>query len=517
MSQWDYEASRRRRALQVVAVFTKRRMTWAWARWRPWAGAQSRLIRRGNGGHKGTARLQTLVSAWLTRRQHGAKLHGLLEWALLAKNGREGSLFEARAIEHALGTTLLGAVNAWLALTHNCHQHTRHLYMVVEYRRAERKRSIRSAYLRWEYNTRKKQSIERRQRLAQVPPVLPSRHARPPSPHPRPPAAPSSAWPSHAAPSPPAASSPAPRRSPRPGRLDMSKLRLVPPPPPPPAPPPPPPLPAAASSPKPLDHYETMVADGLFHQVAKGADSIPVAIMGNYLRSRGDISAKTIESMVFDMDSNGNGHIDLHEWRRAAWKTFGKDLSADEDVEQPLAAPRTRVTFAREIDEPKTAPNAADVAGAEALRKALLPQVLRVIDLFRELDANNDGKVTSAEFRRMLPLLATAGVLNAASFAEADVESLFALLDLDGSGSIEYSELHTRLRQGLTVTLDRKLQAGAVLFDVEAKSRIALREGASLPVGRFAKLTRGGGRGGRCSERDGGDSQGAPRAGQAPI
>ena len=221
------------------------------------------------------------------------------------------------------------------------------------------------------------------------------------------------------------------------------------------------------------------MADGLFHQVAKGADSIPVAIMGDYLRSRGDISAKTIESMVFDMDSNGNGHIDLHEWRRAAWKTFGKDLSADEDVEQPLAAPRTRVTFAREIDEPKTAPNAADVAGAEALRKALLPQVLRVIDLFRELDANNDGKVTSAEFRRMLPLLATAGVLNAASFAEADVESLFALLDLDGSGSIEYSELHTRLRQGLTVTLDRKLQAGAVLFDVEAKSRIALREGAA--------------------------------------
>jgi hypothetical protein len=482
MSQWDYEASRRRRALQVIAVFTKRRVTWAWARWRPWAGAQSRLTRRGNGGHKGTARLQTLVSAWLARRQHGAKLHGLLEWALLAKNGREGSLVEARAIEHALGTTLLVAVNAWLALTHNCHQRTRHLYMVVEYRRAERKRSIRSAYLRWEYNTRKKQSIERRQRLAQVPPVLPSRHARPPSPHPRPPAAPSSAWPSHAAPSPPAASSPAPRRSPRPGRLDMSKLQLVSPLPPPPPPPPPPPLPAAASSPKPLDHYETMVADGLFHQVAKGSDSIPVAVMGDYLSSRGDISAKTIESMVLDMDSNGDGHIDLHEWRRA-WKTFGKDRSAEEEVEQPLAAPRTRVTFAREIDEPTTAPNAAGVAGAEALRKALLSQVLRVIDLFRKLDANNDGKVSSAEFRRVLPLLATAGVLNAASFAEADVDSLFALLDLDGSGSIEYSELHKRLRQGLSVTLDQKLQAGAVLFDVEAKSRTAIAAGAAGAAG----------------------------------
>jgi hypothetical protein len=111
----------------------------------------------------------------------------------------------------------------------------------------------------------------------------------------------------------------------------------LPPAPPPPPPPPPPPLPAAASSPKPLDHYETMVADGLFHQVAKGSDSIPVAVMGDYLSSRGDISAKTIESMVLDMDSNGDGHIDLHEWRRA-WKTFGKDRSAEEEVEQPLAA-----------------------------------------------------------------------------------------------------------------------------------------------------------------------------------
>ena len=108
--------------------------------------------------------------------------------------------------------------------------------------------------------------------------------------------------------------------------------------------------------------------------------------------------------------------------------------------------------------------------GVEALRKALLPQVLRVIDLFRKLDANGDGKVTGVEFRRVLPLMAS-GASEAVPFGEADVDSLFALLDRDGSGSIEYSELHERLRQGLSVALDKKLQAGAVGFDLEAKNR----------------------------------------------
>eukprot|EP00900_Chrysochromulina_parva_P004730 jgi/Chrpa1/14258/Chrysochromulina_OHIO_Genome00022386-RA len=110
--------------------------------------------------------------------------------------------------------------------------------------------------------------------------------------------------------------------------------------------------------------------------------------------------------------------------------------------------------------------------GVEALRKALLPQVLRVIDLFRKLDANGDGKVTGVEFRRVLPLLASSAS-EAESFGEADVDSLFALLDRDGSGSIEYSELHARLRQGLSVALDKKLQAGAVGFDLEAKNRLS--------------------------------------------
>ncbi|KOO29722.1 hypothetical protein Ctob_008483 [Chrysochromulina tobinii] len=47
--------------------------------------------------------------------------------------------------------------------------------------------------------------------------------------------------------------------------------------------------------------------------------------------------------------------------------------------------------------------------------------------------------------------------------SELDVDSLFALLDVDGSGSIEYSELHARLRQGLNVTLEKKLQVGAAV------------------------------------------------------
>jgi Ca2+-binding EF-hand superfamily protein len=131
--------------------------------------------------------------------------------------------------------------------------------------------------------------------------------------------------------------------------------------------------------------------------------------------------------------------------------------------------------------------------GVEALRKVLLSKMNRVIDLFRKLDANGDRKVTCAEFRRVLPLVASSVGHASRSgsdappmseldvmtppISELDVDSLFALLDVDGSGSIEYSELHARLRQGLNVTLEKKLQVGAAgEIVIEAKNRVALRD-----------------------------------------
>ena len=130
---------------------------------------------------------------------------------------------------------------------------------------------------------------------------------------------------------------------------------------------------------------------------------------------------------------------------------------------------------------PSSSVSAAQVGasvGVEALRKVLLSKMNRVIDLFRKLDANDDRKITSAEFRRVLPLVASTGsASDALPISEVDVDSLFAMLDVDGSGSIEYSELHARLRQGLNVTLEKKLQVGAAgEIVIEAKNRVALRD-----------------------------------------
>ena len=192
---------------------------------------------------------------------------------------------------------------------------------------------------------------------------------------------------------------------------------------------------------------------------------------------------------------------------------------------------------------------ADDVAtpAMESLRQALVAQLQRVMDLFRKLDANGDGKVSVQEFqapprpackgspRRLVPspqvsaqefqavlgliaprttaeqpvpaapaapaapddgaqqgtVAALGGDVGVASeggegapaaFGAADVEALFHLLDRDSSGTIDYRELHTMLRQGLRVSLDAKLRVGAAgEIALEAKNRIALRSEPTQP------------------------------------
>ena len=146
----------------------------------------------------------------------------------------------------------------------------------------------------------------------------------------------------------------------------------------------------------------------------------------------------------------------------------------------------------------------------EALRAALLKEMHRVIDTFRKMDANGDGKVSMAEFRAVLPLLAprgaspspgdaaaaagaaaagaaaeaptaapgegTAGAGAAATFGAEDTDALFSVIDGDGSGTIDYTELNAVLRQGLSITLSKRMQVGgAGEIALESKNKISLR------------------------------------------
>ena len=90
----------------------------------------------------------------------------------------------------------------------------------------------------------------------------------------------------------------------------------------------------------------------------------------------------------------------------------------------------------------------------EQLREVLTANAVRVIDLFREWDEDQDGTVSKKEFRRAMPLLGL-------EVPRAEVDALFDSWDPDGSGSLTLKELDKKLRRGAEVQLDDKLKARA--------------------------------------------------------
>ena len=96
---------------------------------------------------------------------------------------------------------------------------------------------------------------------------------------------------------------------------------------------------------------------------------------------------------------------------------------------------------------------------------------MRVIDLFKEWDDDNNGKVSREEFHRAM------GEMKFEAPAE-EIDKLFDEWDPDGSGFLELKELSKLLRRGGTITLDEKLQAGAAgEIELESTTNIAIRKG----------------------------------------
>lgn len=136
--------------------------------------------------------------------------------------------------------------------------------------------------------------------------------------------------------------------------------------------------------------------------------------------------------------------------------------------------------FERLPDEQATAPPAlatvpmstqeeAD-ATLEDIKQALRTNALRVVDLFKSLDLDQDGGVTIAEFRDRLPSI---GIQ--VSHCDA-IDSLFADIDLDRSGSINYQELHRLLRIRGEITLPDALQPGAAgHIETQSSNLVLLR------------------------------------------
>eukprot|EP00900_Chrysochromulina_parva_P014444 jgi/Chrpa1/22/Chrysochromulina_OHIO_Genome00000065-RA len=80
------------------------------------------------------------------------------------------------------------------------------------------------------------------------------------------------------------------------------------------------------------------------------------------------------------------------------------------------------------------------ISVADQLMQVLAVNRVRVINLFKSFDANADGRVTRIEFHRAFEHLGYADYLE-------EVNELFLSLDEDGTGAIEFDELHRKLRQ----------------------------------------------------------------------
>jgi len=85
------------------------------------------------------------------------------------------------------------------------------------------------------------------------------------------------------------------------------------------------------------------------------------------------------------------------------------------------------------------------VSVADQLKEVLCVNRVRVIDLFNSFDENSDGSITRLEFHRAFEHL---GYDN----NPVAVNELFASLDVDGSGAIEFAELNRQLRQTIRET-----------------------------------------------------------------
>ena len=92
---------------------------------------------------------------------------------------------------------------------------------------------------------------------------------------------------------------------------------------------------------------------------------------------------------------------------------------------------------------------------------------MRVMDLFREWDEDNDGLVSREEFRRALPLLG----LHAST---AQFDELFDEFDVDKGGSISFRELNRLLRRDVKAearTRTKTTEALVEIADVHALRR----------------------------------------------
>ena len=208
------------------------------------------------------------------------------------------------------------------------------------------------------------------------------------------------------------------------------------------------------------------------------------------LRARLASQWQRVRDLLHQWDADGNGRISRAEWAVAIPKALGSGVSAsaanalfdhfdtdhsgEVDFNELHAVLRQgssielegqlqsgAVAFERNISQRfgvrhemgKVGSNVVDglkLQGAsleammDALRAKIASSLQRTLNLFAEWDTDGSGSIDRQEFVRALAVL---GLEPDAAVATA----LFDALDADHSGTLEFAELHTKLRQRIDV------------------------------------------------------------------
>ena len=115
---------------------------------------------------------------------------------------------------------------------------------------------------------------------------------------------------------------------------------------------------------------------------------------------------------------------------------------------------------------------------AAADKKAMEQDLLRVKDLMNALDKDQDGNCTKDEFRQVLPLLGFDGGGSAA------IDALFDGLDTDGSGAVDFEELHAQLRKVLGDADREEEEAAAIKMQAMQRGRASRKRRSFADRGR---------------------------------
>ena len=206
--------------------------------------------------------------------------------------------------------------------------------------------------------------------------------------------------------------------------------------------------------------------DGMVSR-AEFREVLPILNLG------GRVGAPQMDAVFDAVDADGSGFVDYTELQKQLRK--GADVELDAALRD--GAKGEIEVEARNKIALRTSALEGELSGArrevslDEMRRAIWQNAARVIDMFRTLDRNGDFTVTKSEFRAALPLLGFD------ASATAAIDAVYAELDDNGNGFVEYEELNKALRRD-DVELAAELKAGAVAFDVEARNRISLRTDA---------------------------------------